>query len=249
MKIRLVIVMLCLLASPAWARPQFKILSLQHRFAEELLPGLQPLVGANGSINAYGNQLIINAEPEELANIEQAVRSLDIVKRNWRINIQQGMQGSYQGRQVEIAGRASPGVTVIANDRSHLFSRSGDMTLNVLDGSQAYISVGQEIPYTSYWVNLTQRYASIAQNTEWHEVGTGFVVSPRQIGEMVDIEVTPRLSHPGGNGVIDFTELSTHVRAQPGEWVDLGGMLGRRDEVSRAILSGCTATGLRIKVE
>jgi hypothetical protein len=270
MKKRLIIIMLCLLGIPVWAKPQLKIIPLQHRFAEELLPVLQPLAGENGSVNAYGNQLVVNAEPAELATIEEVVRKLDVAKRNWRINVKQDRQGWHEDRHVDVAGSASKGnvrvqtpdakrrmprgATVTTDERHSTLSQTGDMTLNVLDGAEAFIIVGQQIPYTSYWITLTDRYAHVDQNTEWREVGAGFVVRPRQIGDIVDIEVTPRLSRPGGSGAIDFTELSTHVKVRPGEWVDLGGVLGSRDEVSRAIIShgssqGSSATRLRIKVE
>lgn len=263
--------MFCLLAMPAWAQPQLKIIALQHRFAEDILPALQAQVGPGSSVNAYGNQLIVNAEPAEIANIEETVRQLDVERRNWRISVNNGDREWRQNRRFDVSGSAgngkvrvlvpngqgritNNGVTVAADERDIQQSQSGSMTLNVMDDSPAFISVGQLIPYTGYWVDLTQRYAQGGQTTNWQEVATGFVVRPRQIGDMVDVEVTPRLAQPGGNGAVDFTSLSTHVRARPGEWLDLGGLLGSRDEVSRAILGqggdqGSRALHLKIKVE
>lgn len=256
---------------PAWARPQLKIIPLQHRLAEEMVPTLQALVGPGSSVNAYGSQVIVNAEPSEIANIEETIRQLDVERRSWRISVSNGNQEWQQSRRIGASGSAgngnvrilvpngqgrviNNGVIISGNDSEAQHSQSGSMTLNALDGAPAYISVGQLVPYSGYWVDLTNRYARGVQTTGWQDVTTGFTVKPRQIGDKVDVEITPRVAQPGGNGSIDFTSLSTHVQVRPGEWVDLGGMLNSRDEVSRAILGqgnerGERSTSLRIKIE
>ncbi len=43
---------LFLAANIAWAETEFKIITLQHRFAQDLLPTIQPMVGEGGSANA-----------------------------------------------------------------------------------------------------------------------------------------------------------------------------------------------------
>lgn len=259
----------CLLALPAWAEPQLRIIQLQHRFAAELLPALQPLVGTGSSVGAFGSQLIVNAEPGELATVEETVRRLDVAQRNWRIQVSHEAQGWRSGGGMGIAGSAGnkarvrvpdaaghvpQGIEIAASEHSRNWTQDGAMTLSVLDGMQAFISVGQQMPYSSYWVMLTRRYAQVVQLTDWREVSTGFMVRPRQIGDKVDIEITPRLAQAGGDGAIDFTALSTHIQVRPGEWVDLGSLLGNRDELTRAILSrgreqGGNAASLRIMVE
>jgi hypothetical protein len=70
------------------------------------------------------------------------------------------------------------------------------------------------------------------------------------------VEITPRLSslRNPATGLADFQELSTTVETKPGEWLDLGEILGNRDEVNRAILeSAATVSGerrtVRIRIE
>ncbi len=269
MKYRVMALLLCLLALPAWGRPQLKIIQLQYRFAADLLPALQPLVSQGGSVSAFGNQVIVNAEPAEIANIEETLRRLDIEQRNWRITVSHDAQGWRSGGQASVSGsaghdprvripdangRASPGVEVGIDEHSRTWAPGGEMSLNVLDGAEAFLSVGQQLPYSSYWVTLAQRYAHVQEAVDWHEVSTGFVVRPRQISDRVDLEIMPRLMQAGGSGAIDFTALATHLQVRPGEWADLGAMLGSRDDVSRAILSrggerGGDGSSLRIKVE
>lgn len=261
--------LLALMTSAATAAPQFKIITLQHRFAEELLPVLQPLAGRNGTVNAFSNQLIVNAEPDALASIESAVRMLDVERRNWHITVsnnaasnrdssRMGVSGEI-GHDVSVGvpdsqGRMRRGINIELEENQRQRSESGSMDLRTLDGEAAFIRVGQEIPYTTYWVELCRRYAKVSQNTQWRDVSVGFAVRPRQIGEKIDLEITPRLSAPGQNGVIDFTEMATHIQARPGEWVNLGGLLSGRNEVNQAILgrdqaNGSTSSSLHIKVE
>ncbi|MEO7343341.1 MAG: hypothetical protein ABIU85_00755, partial [Methylotenera sp.] len=49
------------IALPANAATEFKIITLQHRFAEDILPSIQPLVGSEGTASGIQNQLIIRA--------------------------------------------------------------------------------------------------------------------------------------------------------------------------------------------
>ncbi|HLD10022.1 MAG TPA: hypothetical protein VJB68_08260, partial [Methylophilaceae bacterium] len=53
-----------LAANIAWAETEFKIITLQHRFAQDLLPTIQPMVGEGGSASAMDNHLMIRAAPE-----------------------------------------------------------------------------------------------------------------------------------------------------------------------------------------
>lgn len=257
------------LAAPAVAAPQFKIITLQYRLAEELLPVLQPLAGGNGTVSAFSNQLIVNAEPDALSNIEATVRSLDIVRRTWHITVSHATTVNQTGSRIGAAGEIGRNVrirvpdsrgriprdtTITMGESQRNRSETGSMDILALDGEAAFIRVGQEVPYTSYWVELCRRHTRIVESTQWRDISLGFAVRPRQIGEMVSLEITPRLAELHHGGIVDFTELSTTVQVHPSEWVDLGGTLANRDEVSRAILnsgsgSGASSTQLRVKVQ
>ncbi len=53
---------LLLLTTAAWAAPRTEVIPLQYRTADDLLPTLQAVLGSEGKVNVYGNQLIVNAE-------------------------------------------------------------------------------------------------------------------------------------------------------------------------------------------
>lgn len=235
------------------AATDFKIITLQHRFAEDILPMIQPLAGSDGMATGMQNQLIIRASPEKMIEIEQIIATFDVARQNLRITVrhQNNLQTTNDGLAVN--GRARIGNTVIRtrqfpqnypagvqvgaeSDQTNT-SSSGSQFINVIEGERAFIQVGQSVPFTQEWVTLTQQYLSTRQTTTFVEVSTGFTVRPREIGNQIELEITPRISQMNQNGIIDFEELSTVVRVNKGEWLDLGGIMQQKDDVSRAILS------------
>ncbi len=243
------------IALPATAATEFKIITLHHRFAEDILPSIQPLVGSEGTASGIQNQLIIRASPENMAQIEQVIATLDVARQNLKItvsrqnNLQNEREGiTVNGRKrfgnVEIGTTNNPnkrtareGVQIgIENNQSNSISTSNQF-INVLDGEQAFIRVGQSVPFTQEWVVLSRRYVSVQKTTEFVDITTGFAVRPRSIGNQIEVEITPRIAQLNQRGFIDFEELTTVVRMNRGEWLDIGGIMGQKDEVSRAILS------------
>lgn len=233
------------------AQNELRTITLQHRFADDLLPIVQPLVGPQGTASGMNNVLIIRTTPERMVEIEQVVAELDVVRRNIRIEVSHDSSLQRSDSRLSASGRGRVGETevVIGNDRSHRhgarvdiaqgrsrISRQGGQYLTVMDGGDAFIEVGQSVPYTQQWAVFTQRYARVQETTEFREITTGFAVSPRYIGDEVEVEITPRIARLARGGAVDFEALSTRVRVRPGEWFDLGGTMSGSDEVSRAIL-------------
>lgn len=249
--------LLCVMASVllSWSslagQNELKMITLKHRFAEDLLSVVQPMVGPEGTASATNNILIIRTTPERLAEIEQVVSSLDVASRNIRIEVSHGSGVQRESRQLSASGRGRVGDTEVVVGRparrsraqiemdqgSSRVNRQSNQFLTVMDGASAFIEVGQSVPYTQQWAVFTQRYAAVQQTTEFHDITTGFEVSPRYIGNEVEVEITPRIATPNARGFIDFETLSTRIRVKPGEWFDLGGTMQSRDEVSSAILS------------
>ena len=235
------------------AAMEFKIITLQHRFAEDILPTIRPLVGSEGAATGIQNQLIIRANPENMAEIEQIIANFDVERKNLRITVrhQSNLQSesdavTVNGRKrfgnVEIGSNKYPrstreGVQIGIENSQNSSNTNGNQFVNVIDGEQAFIRVGQSVPFTQEWVTLTHRYAHVQQTTEFLDVTTGFAVRPRSIGDQIELKITPRIAKLNQNGFIDFEELSTIVRINRGEWFDLAGTMQQKDDVSRAILS------------
>lgn len=239
------------------AATEFKIISLQHRLAEDILPAIKPLVGNDGTVTAMQNNLIIRASSENMAQIEQVIATLDTARQNLKITISRQSNLASSNSQAEVSGRkrignitagtrnypakARDGVQINIENNQNTSSNNSNQFINVLDGERAFIVVGQSIPYTQEWVTLTRRYVTIQRTTEFIEINTGFTVRPRSIGNQIELEVTPRFSQLNQDGFIDFETLTTIIRANRGDWVDLGGIMGQKDDVSRTILNWQTS--------
>jgi type II secretory pathway component GspD/PulD (secretin) len=242
----------------AWAQPELKIITLQHRFAQDLLPAVQPLVGTDGTASAVENHLMIRTTPERMQAIEQVVATMDTERKNVRITVSHADTSNTQGSRAGVSGNVRSGDVEIRTSRSapdgiradidrnqSSSSQSGTEFVTVLDGERAFIRVGKSVPYTQQWMQLTRRYMGMQQTTVFQDITTGFAVRPRYIGDQVELEITPRIASVGHGNIVDFEELSTVVRVTPGQWFDLGGNMQSRDDVSRTILSRQQGSGSR----
>jgi hypothetical protein len=255
MRIARSLFLLSVLAFPliAMAETEFKIIDLQHHFAEDILPTIQSLIGTDGVVTGMQNHLIVRASPEKMREIEKVIAKLDVASQNLKITVR--LQNDLQTLHddIEVSGRkrsgnveiatdkyprsASDGVQVSVEKNKRKSRGSSTQFINVIDGELAFIRVGQSVPFSQEWVVLTRRYVSTQQTSEFVDISTGFAVRPRSIGDQIDLEIKPRIAQLNQYGFIDFEELSTIVRVNKGEWLDLGGIMQKKDEVSRMILS------------
>ena len=240
------------IAGVAWAETEFKIITLQHRFGQDLVSALQPLAGPGGVISATGNHLLVEAAPERMAAIEEAVARLDVESRTFRIRIDRSHASHESSERIEAGGsvgndnvriqRSGPaqrgkGVVIEMDGRETSSRTQGSEYVSVLDGARAFIAVGQSVPFTEYWTTIIRRYAHMHKTVQYRDITTGFTVLPRQVGREVELEVAPRIASLRNDGTIEFMELATTVRVVPGVWFNLGATMQERDEVSRAILA------------
>ena len=260
------------MSSCAFAETEFKIITLQHLFASDLLPIVEPLVGAAGAASGMNNQLIVRAAPERMLEIEAIVAKLDVTKMNRKITVKSSNNVQSQQERTEATGAVKVGKVTVANDRhakpnsgrvdlernSSNSSQNSNQFVSVLDGERAFIKMGQTVPFTQEWVSITRRYIQIVETTDWHEITTGFAVRPRTIGDpnnkQVVLEITPRIAKLNSQGFIDFEDLKTIINVKLGDWVDIGGTMQTNDDVSRKILgvqsvSSQQQSNLVIKVE
>lgn len=252
----------------SYAETEFKIITLQHQFAEDLLPTISAMVGADGTATGMRNQLILRTSPARMREIEVIVQQLDVTRVNRRITINNSNNSQSQRNRTEARGNINIDNITIGND-NNLRANSGNIIvernrintqkntsqfLNVVDGERAFIRVGQIVPFTQEWMTITRRYVQLSHTTEWRDVTAGFTVRPRTIGNQVELEITPRIASLNNQGNIDFETLSTTLRVSLNEWVDIGGIMQNRDDVSQKILglqngTSSRQSGLVIKVD
>jgi type II secretory pathway component GspD/PulD (secretin) len=235
------------------AASEFKIFTLQHRFAEDILPTIEAILGNNGTASAIQNQLIIRTDSQTMIEVEQTIATLDTARDNLKIRVKRQGNITESSNNTSIRGRTRIGNATIVTGNDSRHSRDGvninlennqtrslqtsEQFIQVLDGAPAYISVGESVPYTSEWVLLTQRYALTQTNTEFIEIGTGFTVRARSIGSRIELDITPTFSKLKQHGRLEFEQLTSTVMVDRNEWVNIGGIMQENDDVSRTILS------------
>lgn len=268
---------------PVWAEtPEVNVIALKHRLAEEVLPVLRPLLAPGESITGMDNRLIVRAAPASLVQIEKALSEIDSAHRNLRIRVRQtdtgentqdsqGISGHVQSGNSRIvlsnANRERGGLTVsgagrdstlqVRTERRSISTRtSSTQNLIVSDGGHAFLRVGESVPDVQQFLVFIGNRPRVLSGVQYRDVTTGFDVEPRIIGEHVRLIVSPRLAFRGDHGVqtVNFAELGTQLTVRPGEWVDLGAIVGTAHELNRRILNSRThgtreTSGFQMRVD
>lgn len=64
-----------------------EVIPLNFRMAEDVLPIAQSIVGDQGKVNAYGNQLIVNAPTPVISELRDVLSQLDNEPRRLLISV------------------------------------------------------------------------------------------------------------------------------------------------------------------
>ena len=275
---RRIALLLLILVPVIAAADEARILYLKHRPAAEIIPVIRPLLGPDDALSGTDYRLIIRAPDAKLKEIERILPQLDVAPRRLRITVQQGVSVEDTIGSQSLSGESRAGKARIMfpdkpdEDRGVVVQKDGlrynverrttssdnSTTQSVLtqDGQRAYIRIGQSVPHVQEILALGRHQVMITQGIALQDVTTGFEVVPHVHGDSVRLEITPRLStlQDPATGLANFQELSTSIEVKLGEWIDLGAVLGNRNEVERAILeSASTASGerrtVRLKIE
>lgn len=262
MKARLLLAALVFLSQPLLAATE--VLQLNYRSADEMLPVVRSTLGDEGKVSAYGNQLIINASPQKIAETRELLGQLDTRPRRLLISVDTSDSASRDERGYRVDGSVSAGGVEVhsghgGENQVRIIRRStdsrngGTQQVQASEGYPALIQVGQSVPLTSRGVGAHGHYYS---NTEYRDVTQGFYVTARLNGDQVQLQVdshNDRLD-PSRQGSIDIQRTSTRLSGRLGEWLELGGTRqdNTRDNeglLRRHATSGARDMSLRIKVE
>ncbi len=250
---RLLFVLLLMSASVlAFAQDSVEIIVLKYRSAEQLIPIVQPLVGKDGAVTGMQNKLIVRTTPSRMKDVKQVIAGLDTQPRKLMITVRQnvaresldqeasvfGTAGGSRGRvtlpetstegglKVEAGGGRNRIGGKIVSTRDIEDSRD-TQRIQVLEGNQAFIRVGQSIPYTTQTVIQNGRQVTVTEGTTFRDVTSGFYVAPRVSGEQVTLEISPQRNTVGSSGSVNIQQASTTLSGRLGEWIELGGVGGQ----------------------
>ncbi len=128
--------------------------------------------------------------------------------------------------------------------------------LLVRSGGTAVLEVVQEIPMVDYFLLYGVESGFIAPEVRWEKAGTQLLVKPIVSGDLITLEVTPRISavviaNPkvfrerpinrpltGREQYVSYTQLTTSVTVRNGATVTIGGFSSASDEFNRHFFGG-----------
>jgi hypothetical protein len=244
-----------------------EVIALNYRTADDVLPVVKSLLGSDGRVNAYGNQLIVNATPAKIEEIRQLLGQLDTRPRRLLISVDSSESSHQSDRGYRADGTISAGDARVqigrgesnGRDQVRIISRTtdsrggGTQQVQATEGYPALIQVGQSVPLSS-----TNRdpYGQVYNSTEYRDVTRGFYVTASLTGEIVHINISSnrdRLSQ-SQPGVIDIQSTDTRVSGRLGEWISIGGVDQQSQAERGGVLRQRSTQGredmtLRVKVE
>ena len=194
-------------ASSAQAGREVHVFELEHRQAESVIPQLQRLYGGDEvSLSPDGQNLMVRATAEQLAEIDQLLRRLDEPPSQVRLNLRH--------RDLRSSDEDQRSRRVISTHRE------SQQSITVQDGEVARISSGavRRLPVA------LRGGSDPAALLEEVDMSSGFLVRPSVISpQQVELQITAVRNEPV-TGMPDYETagVMTIRRVSPGEWVELG---------------------------
>jgi hypothetical protein len=226
-RVLLVLALAAFGALSALAQQPLEIIPLRHRTVEQVLPALQSLLEPGGTLSGSRGQLFLRASPANAAEIKQALAIVDRPARRLEISVRFDDASDAERRALGASGMISnrgARVDVTAQQTHRAAAERVDQRLQVLEGGRAFIMTGQSRPLRAPGETVIQ------------DLGTGFEVVPRVSGNEVTLEILQQREVAGPRpGSVQGQQVSSVVRAQLGEWAEIGGTSADRRTEERAI--------------
>lgn len=244
-----------------------EVIPLNFRTADDVIGVVQSVLGQEGKVNAYGNQLIVNAEPAKIAEIRALLQQIDTEPRRLLISVDTNESGFQSDRGYRADGTISAGDAEVqigqgeinGRDQVRIIRRStdsrsgGTQHVQATEGYPALIQIGQSVPLTT---RGRDTYGQPYSTTQYRNVTRGFYVTASLSGERVHITISSnrdRLSQ-SQPGVIDVQSTDTRVSGRIGEWINIGGVSEQSqgeqgDFLQRRSTQGREDMNIRVKVD
>ena len=267
---RFVLLALAVLAGVPALADELEIIDLHHRRADDIIPIVLPLLEAGGALTGADDKLFVRSSPANLAQIREAVAAIDRPQRQLLITVGQGSVAARDGTSVRgsatIGGgdvrvgvnrppAGGSGATVIAGSRSVQTDQQNTSSVRALEGSEAYISVGQSVPITSTTVTTGWHPPVAQQSTSYRDVTSGFYATARVNGDLVTLEISSRQqAYRPRDETIDTKGATSVVTGRLGEWIELGAVREAQSGSSSGLLvwgrhTGTSEYSARVKVD
>ncbi|NMY81106.1 secretin [Pseudomonas rhodesiae] len=202
-----------LLAVSVSASADTEVLNLSNRTSADLLPVAQNFIGKDGTVSAYGNQLIVNAAPDKVQGLRTLLAQLDTPAKRLLITVDtnennQQDTGDSQTRIISYGTVSRDG---------------GIQQIQASEGVPALIQVGQSVPLTT---TSQDSYGRLQNQTQYRNVTQGFYVTASVTGDTVHLAISTnrdRMSQERPD-VVNVQSTDTTISGRLGEWIPLAGV-------------------------
>ncbi len=245
-----------------------EVITLKYRTAEQVMPLLRPMLDRDGSMTGMQNQLIVRTSAGNLNDLKRILATIDAMPRRLLITVRQDAALDRDRTEAQVTGRIVTGAGSVAvgepgrggdpalraridNTRS-LSDDRNTQSIQVLEGSSAFINIGQSVPVPQRQVTRSivngQVVERVSSGVEYREAQTGFQVLPRLNGDRVILEISPQrdtFAAPEQNlprGSINTQRAATTVAGRLGEWIELGGLVQGGVNQHSVVLGGTRET-------
>ena len=252
-----------------------EVIPLRYRMAQELIPIIQPMLAREGSVSGFQGQLVVRTTPANLEEIKRILASLDTAPRQLVITVRQESDvarstsnaevsasvGGDHGRVTIPGSSDTRGGNVVLRDgddrlRVNVLEGSGserdrnEQSVRVMEGREAFISIGQSVPVRERQVQRTviggRVVEQVVEGAQYRDLASGFYVLPRVSGDRVTLDVSSQREslsrRPAGS--VNVQNLVTTVAGRLGEWMEIGGV-GQDTSGQQSVLLGRSATSSR----
>jgi len=219
------------------------VVNLNNRTSADLLPVAQNFIGKDGTVSAYGNQLIVNAEPARIEGLRALLGQLDTPAKRLLITVDtnennQQNSGDSQTRIISYGTASRDG---------------GVQQIQASEGVPALIQDGQSVPLTT---TQQDSYGRLQNQTQYRNVTQGFYVTASVTGDTVHLAISTnrdRMSQERPD-VVNVQSTDTTVSGRLGEWIPLAG-INRETQADKSSTTRSYSTQgrddltLRVKVD
>lgn len=220
------------------------VIELRNRTADEMLPVLRPLVGADAALSGIDYKLFVRGSATDVARIRDALAVLDRTPRQLMVSVRYNSNPQDKstgvgvgGNVIQSGGNTSARIGVRAGTTITTTNDSNVSSVRVLEGNGAHIATGQSVPLvTAVRSPSSNRQRGInGVAIDYHEYTSGFDVMPRINGDRVLLDINTQQERPPGstgqaNGAIQ--RATTTLSGRLGEWIELGGVTSSSYEQS-----------------
>ena len=226
-----------------------QVLELHYRTSDDLIGVARSFLGNDGNVTAYGNKLIVNADPNKIDELSALLDTLDRPARRLLISVDTS-DSNHADASGYTLNNGSQGRVI----RYGTANRTGGVQqVQAMEGTPALIQVGQSVPLTNL---QTDAYGRLQGQTQYRNVTQGYYVTASVTGETVHLNISTnndRVSQERPD-VINVQSTDSQVSGRLGEWITLAGVneqsqADRDSYAQRYSTQGRTDMTLRVKVD